>query len=124
MKKSEVVAYCLGKRGATLSYPFGEEVMVLKVIGKIFALIPTPIDQDTMSLKGDPDHSHLLRSTFPNDVVPAYHLNKRHWNTVQCEGGLEDELIRELIDESYDLVVQKLTQKQKAELASILYDDK
>ena len=124
MNKSEVIAYCLSKRGATLSYPFGEEVMVFKVIGKIFALIPTPLDQHSMSLKGDPDHSQLLRTTFPNDIVPAYHLNKRHWNTIQCAGGLEDDLIMELIDESYDLVVQKLTQKQKAELASITHDDK
>ncbi len=124
MDKSEVVAYCLQKRGANLSYPFGDEVMVFKVIEKVFALIPSVADQHTISLKCDPDHSHLLRSSFPQHITAAYHLNKRHWNTVQLMDGLDDDLIMELIDESYDLVVQKLTQKQKAELASILHEDK
>ena len=107
--------YCISKKGVSEEFPFGETTMVFKVMGKMFAL--TNLEGDlSINLKCDPEKAIDLRERHPC-VLPGYHMNKKHWNTVLVDGSVSDQMIREWIDHSYDLVVKKLTTKQKDELA-------
>jgi predicted DNA-binding protein (MmcQ/YjbR family) len=107
--------YCLAKGGAFEDFPFGEEVAIYKVMGKIFALIPLDTDPPTISLKCDPILAGMLRETYPS-VTPGWHLNKKHWNSVKIDGTVADDEIEEWIDHSYEQVVKGLTKAQKAAL--------
>ncbi|GGX48789.1 DNA-binding protein [Streptomyces noursei] len=102
-------AVCLGFNGATEENPFPRhpEVSTFKVGGKIFALTSLDVAPLTVSLKCDPELARRLRAAHP-EVIPGYHLNKRHWNTVSLTGDLPDRMVRELIEDSYDLVVASL----------------
>ena len=114
--------YCLSKKLASEDMPFGEDTLVFRVLGKIFAL--TSLDLDTegsnpdkasgcrVNLKCNPDYAIELREKFV-DIQPGYHMNKKHWNTVYCENGLDSALIKSLIDHSYDLIVQSMTKAQR-----------
>lgn len=106
---------CLSKPGAEETFPFGNEVMVPKVGGKMFALITVPPDGLRISLKCDPYKAQDLRDMF-EAVTAGYHLNKRHWNTITIDGSVSDDLIREWIDHSYQLVFNSLTKAVKAEI--------
>lgn len=117
MQRAELVAYCLAKRGATEDYPFDDETQVFKVMNKLFAL--SAVSGDSVNLKCDPQHALLLRSTYPQDVLPGYHMNKTHWNTVKLDGAVPDDLIFELVDESYDLVVRSLTRAAREQLNAL-----
>jgi len=109
--------YCLAKPGVSESFPFDEEVLVFKVMDKIFAL--TDVDTfASINLKCDPDKAIELREEYPA-VQPGYHMNKKHWNTVQMDGSLSDSFICELIDHSYNLVVKGLPKKVQAELQAL-----
>ena len=109
--------YCLQKKGAIETFPFDESTLVFKVMDKMFALAPLERLPAQVNLKCDPEKAIELRETFDGVVLPGYHMNKKHWNTVDCQGGnLSEKLIREMIDHSYDLVVSRLTKKQKHEL--------
>jgi predicted DNA-binding protein (MmcQ/YjbR family) len=109
--------HCLAKKGVTEEFPFGEETLVYKVVGKMFAL--TSVENfSRISLKVDPEISVELQEKYPA-VQPGYHLNKRHWITVLIDGSLSDKLIRGWIDDSYNLVVQKLTKKEKSLLDAL-----
>ncbi len=110
--------YCLSKKGVEESFPFDEVTLVFKVMGKMFALTGLDREVPTANLKADPDWSIELREQH-TQIYGGYHMNKKHWNTVELENGLEDRLIVEMIDHSYDLVVSKLTKKLKAELANL-----
>src|ERR1700724_251484 len=99
--------YCLGKLNATESTPFGDDVLVFKVGGKIFALASLDEIPATANLKCDPDLALDLRDRY-EQVRPGYHMNKKHWNTVEIEGGIPDAEIRKMIDHSYELVAKKL----------------
>lgn len=99
-----IAEYCLGKPGAVETYPFGSQVTVFKAHGKMFALAPATDEPSTLSLKCDPTRAILLRQDFP-EITAGYHLNKVHWNTLSLAGNLTDDLIHELIDHSYSLVV-------------------
>ncbi len=99
----DVAAYCLDKPGAEETYPFGPEATVFKVGGKMFALTPAMDSPDSINLKCDPTRATMLRQQYP-EITPGYHMNKQHWNTLDLSGGLPDDLVRELIDHSYDLV--------------------
>lgn len=103
----EVEKYILGKTGAKLEYPFGEGVAVYKVYppeeGKMFALIAEGKDPVQLSLKCDPQLAEHLREKY-DEVLPGYHLNKKHWNTIVLSGQLGDDEIYALINLSYDLV--------------------
>lgn len=101
----------------TEEFPFGENVLVYKVMGKMFALTSIE-DFSRISLKVDPENSVELQEKYPS-VQPGYHLNKRHWITVLIDGSLSDKLIRGWIDDSYELVVQKLTKKEKSSLEAL-----
>ena len=113
MNIEEFVAYCIAKKGVEESFPFGGDTLVFKVIGKMFALTGLNSSPCTVNLKCDPERSVLLREEFL-DIIPGYHMNKTHWNTVNIEGELDESLVKELIDHSYDLIVQSLPKKDKA----------
>ncbi len=98
--------YCLQKPGVTEEFPFDENTLVFKVRGKMFAL--TDVDQFiSINLKCDPQRAIELREQYPG-IQPGYHMNKKHWNTIETDGSVGDKLLFELIDHSYDLVVAGL----------------
>jgi predicted DNA-binding protein (MmcQ/YjbR family) len=98
-------------------YPFGDQVAVFKVAGKLFALVPLGETPQSISLKCDPELATSLRNRYPA-VTPGYHLNKRHWNTLTLDGSVPDDEVLELIDHSYDLVVARLTRAQRNQLTT------
>src|SRR5436853_7194631 len=107
--------YCLRKSGVTEGTPFGEDVLVFKVGGKIFALAALDEIPATANLKCDPDLALELRDRY-EQVRPGYHMNKKHWNTVELGSGLPDRELQKMIDHSYDLVVQSLPNGIRAKL--------
>lgn len=107
--------HCLSFRGAEETFPFGPENSVFKVAGKIFALSRLSETPLRVSLKCEPALAAHLRELHPA-VIPGYHLNKRHWNTVIIDGSLPDGMIRDLAEDSYDLVVSRLPQGKRRAL--------
>ena len=99
--------YCLSKPRATESTPFGPDVLVFKVSDKMFALAALDEVPTIANLKCDPDLALELRDRY-EQVTPGYHMNKKHWNTVEIEGGIPDSERRKMIDHSYDLVTESL----------------
>ena len=108
-------AHCLGFPGAVEELPFGPQTTVFKVRGKIFALTALGTEPLRVSLKCEPELAEQLRGSYPA-VVPGYHLNKRHWNTVTLDGSLADPHVRDLVEDSYDLVVSALPKRVRSEL--------
>jgi predicted DNA-binding protein (MmcQ/YjbR family) len=111
MDVTELINYCLQKKGAAESFPFNPDTLVLKVGEKMFALIPLDVQPSTISVKTDPEWSAELREQHPQ-ITGAYHMNKTHWNSVLCE-GLKQELILKLVDHSYNLIVASLPKKMR-----------
>jgi len=107
-------SYCLAKGGVTEEFPFDEETMVFKVMGKMFALADVTVFE-SINLKCDPEQAVLLREQYPA-VLPGYHMNKKHWNTVLMDGSLPDKLVKQWIDNSYNLVAARLPAKVRAGL--------
>jgi predicted DNA-binding protein (MmcQ/YjbR family) len=107
MNPTELRDHCLAFTGAEETFPFGPRTSVFKVAGKMFALSQLGADSLRISLKCEPVLAEALRETHAA-VIPGYHLNKRHWNTVILDGSLPDETIRDMIEDSYDIVVSKL----------------
>ncbi|RCW42970.1 MmcQ/YjbR family DNA-binding protein [Paenibacillus prosopidis] len=107
----QLIYYCEEKQGAQRDYPFGPEPLVMKVAGKMFALISS----DSISLKCNPEIAQNLREQH-TVVKPGYHLNKMHWNTVTVDGTLSELELQAMIDHSYELVVASLTKLARAEL--------
>ena len=99
--------YCLSKPRASEGTPFGPDVLVFKVGGKMFALAALDEMPTTVNLKCDPDWALDLRDRY-EQVRPGYHMNKKHWNTVEIDGSIPDAELRKMIDHSYDLVVETL----------------
>jgi len=114
MDIEEIRAYCLTKNGVEEGFPFGDTTLVLKVGGKIFVLINLDSDP-SINLKCDPGRAIDLREVYPA-IIPGYHMNKKHWNTVVLDGSLSKKLIMEMIDHSYDLVFQSLPIKLRLDL--------
>jgi predicted DNA-binding protein (MmcQ/YjbR family) len=106
---------CLDMPGTTEEFPFRPDLSVFKVSGKVFALAPLEDRPLKVSLKCEPALAEHLRETY-SAIRPGYHLNKRHWNTVNVDGSLPDRLVLEMIEDSYDLVVAGLPKKVQAEL--------
>lgn len=100
--------YLLSKPGAAVDFPFDAVTLVIKVGGKMFALITLDDHPLRMNLKCNPAKAQALRDCFPS-ILPGYHMNKRHWNTLVLDESLPDDLILSLIDDSYELVVQGLS---------------
>ena len=107
--------YCLKKPAATESMPFGPDNIVFKVEGKMFALAALDEVPPRVNLKCDPDLALELRDRY-EQVRPGYHMNKKHWNTVELDGAIPETEIRKMIDHSYDLVVQSLPKAKRAQL--------
>lgn len=115
MESKPLFLYSLSKQGAVEEYPFGAEVIVLKVGGKMFALLARKDGQEYISLKCDPNYAEVLRQQYES-IIPGYHLNKRHWNTLQLNGSIPAQEVRQFIDHSYDLVVKSLTREKRSQL--------
>jgi predicted DNA-binding protein (MmcQ/YjbR family) len=112
---AELRRWCLAQTGAVEDFPFGPGHSVFKVAGKMFALSAldrTPLE---VSVKCEPELALQLRGTYAA-IRPGYHLNKRHWNTVTLDGSLPDALIRDLVEDSYDLVVSALPKRTRTRL--------
>jgi predicted DNA-binding protein (MmcQ/YjbR family) len=106
MAPAELRRACLRHHGAEQTFPFGEVTSVFKVHGKVFALSPLRSTPLTVSLKCEPELAAQLRNTY-EAIEPGYHLNKRHWITITLDGSLPDDMVRDLIEDSYDLVATK-----------------
>ena len=115
MKADAFREYCLGKAGATEETPFGPDNLVFKVAGKMFALLALEEIPPAANLKCDPDRALDLRDRY-EQVRPGYHMNKKHWNTVEIDSGLPDREVTKMIDHSYELVVQSLPKKAREKL--------
>ncbi|MCX7749063.1 MAG: MmcQ/YjbR family DNA-binding protein [Clostridia bacterium] len=110
-----ITEYCLAKKGALEDFPFGPDVLVLKVASKMFALISERRNRLNISLKCDPFLAQDLRQRFPS-IEPGYHLNKKHWITVVVDGTIPDHEIYWMIDHSYELVLKGLTKQERESL--------
>ncbi|TVR02597.1 MAG: MmcQ/YjbR family DNA-binding protein [Deltaproteobacteria bacterium] len=117
MDLSAVREHCLSKPGATEDFPFGPEVLVFRVCGKLFCLMNPDERPPRINLKCRPDEVEALRDRYAA-VLPGYHMNKRHWNTVLLDGDAPSDRVREWIDDSYALVVAGLTKRQREPLAA------
>jgi predicted DNA-binding protein (MmcQ/YjbR family) len=107
---------CLAMPGAGEEFPFGPENSVFKVAGKIFAITPLHRSRPLrVSLKCEPGLAEQLRASHPA-ITPGYHLNKRHWNTIVLDGSLADGMIRDMIEDSYDLIVAALPKAKQRSL--------
>lgn len=105
MNIEEFRIYCLQKNDVIESFPFDEQTLVFKVKGKMFALTDL-MEPFSINIKCNPDKAIELREHY-SCVLPGYHMNKNHWNTVIIDGSIPDKLLKEWIDHSYDLVVHK-----------------
>ncbi|MGI9652538.1 MmcQ/YjbR family DNA-binding protein [Chryseobacterium sp. RLHN22] len=114
MDANEILDYCLAKKGVTESFPFDNETLVMKVGTKIFLLMSLERQPLSINVKTDPEWSLELREQY-HQITSAFHMNKKHWNTVSVD-GLKRDLILKMIDQSYDLVFKSLTKKAKEEI--------
>jgi predicted DNA-binding protein (MmcQ/YjbR family) len=115
MDASGLRAWCLERPGAVEEFPFGPETSVFKVSGKMFALSALERSPLEVSAKCEPELAVGLRDSY-SAIRPGYHLNKRHWNTITLDGTLPDALVRDLVEDSYDLVVSALPARVRDEL--------
>jgi predicted DNA-binding protein (MmcQ/YjbR family) len=118
MNIEELREYCLSLKGTAESLPFGDFALVLKVQEKMFALIPLDNAETQITLKCDPERAIELREEY-SAIVPAWHFNKKHWNTVIIDSSISHDFLCELIRHSYDLVVAKLPKNLKEELEKL-----
>lgn len=107
--------YCLSKKMSEESLPFGPDVLVFKVAGKAFLLLPLDTETIRFNVKCDPDKAIELREMY-SCVLPGYHMNKKHWNTVVVDGAVKQKLLKEWIDDSWLLVVKSLPKQLQEEL--------
>lgn len=117
MERERLRAYCLDKPASAEDFPFGDDVAVFKVADKVFALLPVASTPPRISLKCDPVLAELLRETYPT-ITPGYHLNKKHWNSIEVDASIPEDELLEMIDHSYDQVVKGLTRKERERLNS------
>ncbi|MFC7340780.1 MmcQ/YjbR family DNA-binding protein [Saccharopolyspora griseoalba] len=115
MTPGELRELCLEMPGADETFPFDESSSVFKVSGKIFAIAPLQAAPLRVSLKCDPDLAVELRLRYPA-ITGGYHLNKKHWNTVVVDGSVPDDLVRQMVEDSYDLVVAGLPRREREKL--------
>ncbi|TYA69953.1 MmcQ/YjbR family DNA-binding protein [Seonamhaeicola marinus] len=119
MNIEQIRTYCLSKKSTTEDFPFDEDTLVFKVLGKMFALVSLKkweSGEAGINLKCDPDYAEELRAEY-NSIRPGFHMSKKHWNTLYLnEGGLAPSLVKELIDHSYDMVVKGMPKKLRETL--------
>jgi predicted DNA-binding protein (MmcQ/YjbR family) len=114
-RRDQVLAACAARPGSGEDYPFGDGAAVFKVGGRMFALVSLGPPPGSVSLKCDPRLAEDLRARYAA-ITAGYHLNKRHWNTVELDGSVPDEELFDLIAHSYDLVVARLPKSQRDSL--------
>ena len=114
MDANEILDYCLAKKGVEETFPFDKETLNLRIEGKMFLLMSLEKQPLSIAVKTDPEWSEELREKH-SQITGAYHMNKTHWNSVLCE-GLKSDLIKKMIDHSYDLIVASLSKKLREEL--------
>lgn len=111
MNIEELREYCISKKGVSEGFPFDEVTLVFKVGGKMFAL--TNLDgEPSVNLKCDPERAIELREQF-SSIIPGYHMNKVHWNTIFMDGSMSDQLLKELVDHSYLLILDSLPKAKR-----------
>jgi predicted DNA-binding protein (MmcQ/YjbR family) len=119
MDIEQIRSYCLSKKGTTEDFPFNQDTLVFRVLGKMFALASLKrweYGEAAINLKADPDYSEELRTEY-DSIRPGYHMSKKHWNTLYLyKGEFKPELIKKLIDHSYDMVVKGMTKKMQDSL--------
>lgn len=111
MDYDQVRDYFLSKDGASEDFPFGEDVAVFKFGGKMFGLLRSDNDILNINVKCNPTEALALRDIY-HSIVPGYHMNKKHWNTIIVDGRLPEALIKAQIDESYHLITEQFAHKQ------------
>ena len=116
MNIEEIRDYCISLKAVTESFPFDETTLVFKVMNKMFCLLS--LDKLQVNLKNDPEKNIDLRAHYPT-IIPGYHMNKEHWNTVALDGLIPPKLIIEMIDESYRLIVESLPKKKQEEFKNL-----
>ncbi|MGR7813114.1 MmcQ/YjbR family DNA-binding protein [Lacinutrix undariae] len=120
MNISQLHEYCLNKKGVTETFPFDKDTLVFKVLGKMFALFPLEKwekGEGSVNLKCDPDYALELRETYPS-IEAGWHMSKKHWNSLYIyKGELTPQLVFQLIDHSYDMVVKGMPKKMREELS-------
>lgn len=120
MNIEQLHEYCIKKKGVTEDFPFDEDTLVFKVLGKMFALVGLKkweSGEKAINLKCDPDYAEELRAEY-SSIQPGYHMSKKHWNTVSIkDGDLPPKFILELIDHSYDMVVKGMPKKLRDTLS-------
>lgn len=107
--------YCLAKKAVTEDFPFGEDTLVFRVMNKIFLLVSLSSNPLQFNAKCDPGKAIELREQY-DAIIPGYHMNKQHWNTVIMDGRLSNTLITEIINDSYNLIVKSLSKKDREAL--------
>ena len=114
MTIDEIQKYCSSKNGVTESFPFDDDTLVFKVANKMFCLanLNPPF---SINLKCEPEYAIELREKY-DEIKTGYHMNKKHWNTIELDGTLQNRFIESLIDDSYNLVVDGLPKKRREEL--------
>ena len=115
MDYNSLEKYLLSKKGSVKEFPFDKTTAVFKVMNKMFALISTEVDPLRMNLKCEPSDVEILRSMFKS-VIPGFHMNKKHWNSVIMDGTVPKDDLTRMIDDSYKLVVQGLKKTDKLKL--------
>ena len=111
MNVEDLRAYVLHKENVTEGFPFGEDTLVFKVENKIFVLVSLDEPALRMNVKCDPEKAIEWREEYPDNVLPGYHMNKKHWKTLNVFQDVDNQLVLELIDHSYDLVLKSLPKK-------------
>ena len=120
MNIEQIREYCLAKKGTTEDFPFDKDTLVFKVLGKMFALAGLKkweAGEAAINLKADPEYSQELRAEY-SSIRPGFHMSKKHWNTLYLhEGELKPQLVKDLIDHSYNMVVKGMTKKRRDQLS-------
>ncbi len=118
MNIEELREYCISKKGVTETMPFGPETLVFKVMDKVFLLTGLDGNPLEFNVKCEPEKAIELREQYPC-VKPGYHMNKKHWNTIVVDGSVSNRLLQEWITDSYNLVANGLTKKEKQQLSDL-----
>ena len=118
MHLEELRDYCLLKKGVEEGFPFGEDTLVFKVMGKMFLLSGINSLPVQFNVKCNPEKAIELRENY-SCVLPGYHMSKQHWNTIICDGSVSRKQLEEWVDDSYNLIVSSLTKKLKTELENL-----
>ncbi|RLD58805.1 MAG: MmcQ/YjbR family DNA-binding protein [Bacteroidetes bacterium] len=111
MNIEQIREYCINKKGVTEGFPFDEDTLVFKVMGKMFALMSLS-KADSINLKCNPEKAISLREQY-RSVLPGFHMSKKHWNTIMFNQSIPDNLLMQWIDDAYNLIVKSLTKKNK-----------